>query len=813
MNTIFRKATLAMVALTVIAISTFAPVPTYAATSFNGDQADYPTIQVSNRSRYPDCTGCWRTSVNADAGEIVSFILSYHNSGSDTARNVKVRATLPAAAGTNFSVPGTVWADNASAVTHYATVNLTSSQTLTLIPGSVKWYPNRGTSPYPFIYGQNGSEVTGAGLNVGDLLSGWSMQGYVVFRAQVSSNTASGNTGGGNQQNIAPAIISQSGTANGTSAASLNANVSAGSGNANVWFEYGTTQALGNATNVSAVNANNSQYVYATLSNLNPNTTYYFRTVASSQFGTVQGSIATFVTDSSGSANNQQNQNAPVAITQSASGFGDTHITLNSIVNPNGAFTNYWFEYGTTPSLGSTTGTRSLVGSGNANVNEYISGLNQNTTYYFRIVASNSAGITQGSVLSFTTTGTGGSSNQGQNISVYNAYASGIGQSFAQLFATVNSNDANTTIWFEYGTTAAFGQQSGFQSIGASSQPRDISTALSNLNSNTTYYFRAIARNSANVNYYSNTGTFTTAFQQTNTTTNPTTGQPLVTTGNATFVFHNFASLNGSVNPNGAQTDAWFEWGQTASLGNTAPIQAISSNSGQRPISFVIANLSPSTTYYFRAVARNAYGTSNGAILSFATPATTQNSTGSVADSTTGGATAVTTATQMNLTSMLAETVRNPGDEVVYKVLYKNNGTGTVRNAVLSVALPVEIEFLDASSVPDSLENNNSIIRFNLGTVSGDSENNIVLRGRVKREAGEDKEVTLVSTLRYNRTNGIQETIKSEIKLKIEYANLGLASLIEGLKAAGPYLYPAIIVILIGALVYTLRKPALKANI
>ena len=49
---------------------------------------------------------------------------------------------------------------------------------------------------------------------------------------------------------------------------------------------------------------------------------------------------------------------------------------------------------------------------------------------------------------------------------------------------------------------------------------------------------------------------------------------PVVATGAATGVSNTVASLNGTVNPNGSATTAWFEWGLNAvnNTNLTAPV-------------------------------------------------------------------------------------------------------------------------------------------------------------------------------------------------------------------------------------------------
>lgn len=98
-------------------------------------------------------------------------------------------------------------------------------------------------------------------------------------------------------------------------------------------------------------------------------------------------------------------------------------------------------------------------------------------------------------------------------------------------------------------------------------------------------------------------------------------GPPLVTTSVATNVTTTTATLNGSVNPNGGVTTAFFEWGTNSDLSNpqTTPSQSIAAGNTAQPISATLTGLNPGTTYYFRAVAMNSAGTTRGSILNFTT--------------------------------------------------------------------------------------------------------------------------------------------------------------------------------------------------
>ncbi len=96
----------------------------------------------------------------------------------------------------------------------------------------------------------------------------------------------------------------------------------------------------------------------------------------------------------------------PIATTSAATGVLEEQAVLNGNVNPSGLDTKYHFEYGTSNAYGSSTSTADAgSGSGSSSVpeNATITGLLQNTTYHYRIVANNAAGSSYGSDGTFKT--------------------------------------------------------------------------------------------------------------------------------------------------------------------------------------------------------------------------------------------------------------------------------------------------------------------------------------------------------------------------------------------------------------------------
>lgn len=96
---------------------------------------------------------------------------------------------------------------------------------------------------------------------------------------------------------------------------------------------------------------------------------------------------------------------------------------------------------------------------------------------------------------------------------------------------------------------------------------------------------------------------------------------PSATTLAATFVTPFSALLNGSVNANGNDATATFEYGLTTTYGTSvpafpSPITGVTDTS----VAASITGLTPDTTYHFRVVALNAAGTTYGLDMTFTTP-------------------------------------------------------------------------------------------------------------------------------------------------------------------------------------------------
>lgn len=94
---------------------------------------------------------------------------------------------------------------------------------------------------------------------------------------------------------------------------------------------------------------------------------------------------------------------------------------------------------------------------------------------------------------------------------------------------------------------------------------------------------------------------------------------PAVVTESASGVTASGATLNGTVDPEGADTTYQFQYGTGTGYGSVAPASQADAGSGSSAIgeSAVLSGLTAGTTYDYRLVATNASGTTDGELYSF----------------------------------------------------------------------------------------------------------------------------------------------------------------------------------------------------
>jgi phosphodiesterase/alkaline phosphatase D-like protein len=308
---------------------------------------------------------------------------------------------------------------------------------------------------------------------------------------------------------------------------------------------------------------------------------------------------------------------APLVTMNNGATPSDTTVVVTGKVTPNGASTNYWYEYGTNSNSLSGKISSQVVGSGYTAISApgYITGLTKDTTYYFRLVAENQFGKIASAQSSFQTTH-GVPAPVGSIPTAKTLAASNVARTSVTLNGEVTPNNATTQYWFEYGKTTSLGDAIGFVSVGGGNGKVPASVSLTNLDPATTYYFRLDAQNQfgtviSSVLSFKTDGPAVSA------------SAPSVTTGDATSIESSSATLHATVDPNSAVTNYWFEYSTDSLLGSVL-IQATAQKSAgvgsdKVSVNADISNLAGKTTYYYRIVAQNSLGTVRGDKESFKT--------------------------------------------------------------------------------------------------------------------------------------------------------------------------------------------------
>lgn len=238
----------------------------------------------------------------------------------------------------------------------------------------------------------------------------------------------------------------------------------------------------------------------------------------------------------------------------------------------------------------------------------------------------------------------------GPSPSVETSSASNITPTNATLNGFAEMGGINGYAWFEYGTDLNFGNTTTLNAFVVNDGGGGTySTNISGLTANTTYYFRAVAQNSSSAIVRANVMSFTTSFSNSGNNNQLT---PTAITTSGAVLADNTAQFNALIlTGNSSNANTWFEWGPTPSLGNQTVIITASGGPAVRHTN-TITGLTPGTAYYFRAVAQNSYGTSDGTILSLVTSGKLPVNYIVVKDKTTNTTTPPSTITSTDTTSV-----------------------------------------------------------------------------------------------------------------------------------------------------------------
>ncbi len=300
---------------------------------------------------------------------------------------------------------------------------------------------------------------------------------------------------------------------------------------------------------------------------------------------------------------------SPSATTDGASGIDDQGATLAGEVDPAGQPVTYRFDYGTSASslTQSTPVAPGPTGATAQSVSATLSGLQPSTTYYYQLVVLVGGQGYTGGVQSFTTNA---APPPPQAPTVSSGPAAQLTTSSALLTGMVNPGGPEAVgYWFAYGTSPSNLTQSTSQATqpgGTTAIP--VTTTISGLEPGATYYY-ALEASLNGTTYVGQVSSFTTQAPA-----------PSITTGGASHLTSQGATVSGSVDPHGMSTTYYVEFGPTTAYGYSSPPVEAGPGSGQASVSVLLSGLRPQTTYHYRLVASSAGGSAVGGDATFTTP-------------------------------------------------------------------------------------------------------------------------------------------------------------------------------------------------
>jgi hypothetical protein len=324
----------------------------------------------------------------------------------------------------------------------------------------------------------------------------------------------------------------------------------------------------------------------------------------------------------------------PAVEGESVSGLTSTGATLHATVNPDYEVTSYSLEYsasktavekGEGTKLAGTPASPLPAKGAGIPVSAGVSGLEPGETYYYRVVVENETTINvehkplDGKTESFTPYAVPAvTEEEAQDLTSTNAVLAG----------TVDAQGTATSCYFAYIDQAGYeralagdaeekadpyaaGLTTATESAGSSFAPQAVEPILvAGLLPGETYHYALFATNQFHEQAIVTDATFTTL---------PGT-PPVVSTGPASAISQNSATLSGTISTSGLQTEYGFEIGTEP--GGYGPATGLGSVGGSlaSTVMLTLSELQPGTTYYYRITASSADGTSYGEPQVFTTP-------------------------------------------------------------------------------------------------------------------------------------------------------------------------------------------------
>jgi uncharacterized repeat protein (TIGR01451 family) len=287
-----------------------------------------------------------------------------------------------------------------------------------------------------------------------------------------------------------PQVQTNSATNIQNASATLNANLSdlGGYGSATVWFEWGINTGYTNTT--VSMNQSYTGSFSQQISNLSPNQTFHYRAVAQNGSGISYGQDVAFTTSQSGNSQITVNAGSNLYLNsgQSSVLYASAYDSQNSVL---------YYSWNCT---GGTLSNYNILQP--AYTAPYANQYSGQVSYTCTLTVTNAAGQSNtASAIIYVNQGGGSGSLQAQTNDAIN-----ISQNQATLQGYASGASYNTSVWFAWGTSTAYGNESNHQQLNYSGS---FTQNIANLSQGQIYHFRAVAQNSYGSIVYGQDRTFT----------------------------------------------------------------------------------------------------------------------------------------------------------------------------------------------------------------------------------------------------------------------------------------------------------------
>ena len=370
-------------------------------------------------------------------------------------------------------------------------------------------------------------------------------------------------------------------------------------------FEYATSKAFtGAKTATGELEGYGYQPVSVPVTGLEPGENYYYKLTATNETGTTSGVLPA-----------QSFTTLPVPSTDVPTNVTGTGATFNGHFTLTPQDTRWYFDYArngtctgenSTPVIDAGTGTSvvkpewTVPSPENPGVWGPAAPLYPSSQYAVCFVTSNAFGSQVGPEEQFATPPT--------PPAIDSESVPDVRASEATLQATINPNLQETTYLFEYSAKETGGtlenpvKVNGTATLPAELLDLPVSTQITGLTPNTTYYYRTVAENTTPLTANGPLQTLLTL---------PT--PPAVSTGGSAAVTTHSANVTGTVNPSNSgqaeqdDTKYYFEYGQDRSYGKRSFPEPEAIGEGTSPVAETntLGGLTAGRTYHYRVVASN----------------------------------------------------------------------------------------------------------------------------------------------------------------------------------------------------------------